>query len=144
MSNATPTILRTVVMGATSWSAEEWRTVRAFRGSRTATCAVKDAAGKLAEAATRRVIIRVVCADGVVYRFEHDAAMTVPGDGSKSLVIHGQAYDVNQYTDFPAAVMAAHAKASRKVKACLRILRAEVAALPVFRPIATAKNNATK
>lgn len=137
MSKPTPQIIRIVVKGETSWSAEEHRTIGAFRGSRSKVCAVKDLNGKRAEAATRRIVILIIAADGVIYRFEHDATMS--DDGCKSLVIHGQSYDVRGYVDFPASVMAAHAKTARKVKACLRIMRAEVAALPAFRALAVSK-----
>lgn len=131
MSNPTTPSHRVIVTGRETWSATEYRTLGRFRGSQSKLCAVKDGKGRPAERAEREIHIWIVCSDGVVYRFVHDE--TCDDRPTVTVRVHGCWHDARSV--LPGAVADSHHLAARRVRACLRIMRREVAALPTFRPI---------
>lgn len=131
-----PTISKIVVRGSTEWSAKEEKSVGRFaRGSQRIQVQVKDDKGKPAYRARRLIAIWVCCADGVSYRFGNDADMR--HDPSINIHLHGTSFHVSSFDDdaVPVNVRAAYARTARKVRACLRIMRAEFAALPAYRAL---------
>lgn len=124
-------IRRVVLVGSTTWDTSEYRTLGRFRGSIDKLVAVRDGKGKLAAKATRLVVIWVVCEDRVAYRFEHtleDAKLSEP---SCTVRVHGYSHNVCE-DELPLLVAVAARRAARRVRALLRLLRAEALALPVL------------
>ncbi len=128
-------IIRVVFTGRTYWHSQEHQTLRRFRlGSQTKLVQIKDpSTGKPAMQASREVVIQVVCADGVTYRFVHDAGLT--DEPSRQVCVHGKRFDIDRFAELPPEVEAAHRRARRRARAALRVMRAEFAALPTYRPM---------
>ena len=132
------TAIRSVtVSGSTEWNSEEYKTVNRFRfGSQTIKVAVKDEAGKPAMKPTRFLTISVLCADGVAYRFTyHVTGRHMAERPMRYIRVHGHNYELPSYQDVPEAIETLHQDARRRCHAMLRIMSAQIAALPKFRPL---------
>lgn len=133
----TTAVKSVTVTGATEWSSEEYKTVQRFsRGSQTIKVLVKDEAGKPAMRPTRFITISVLCVDGVAYRFiYHVTGRHMADQPLRYVRVHGHSYDLPSYQALPEAIEAPHQDARRRCHAMLRIMSAQVAGLPKFRPL---------
>jgi hypothetical protein len=96
---------------------------------------VRDEKGKPAMSARYLVNIWIVCADGVSYHFRHDLDMK--DEIGCDMHVHGMRVHLSSCDgdNLPANVSAAHDRARLRVKACLRVMQRDVAAMPRFRAL---------
>lgn len=136
--------LTVTVTGRTSWCDETYKTVGRFRGRTEMLVAVRDEKGKPAMKARRYITVRIVCSDGAVYRFEHDASMRYDaydrryGNPSAQVILHGCTHLV-RYSELPPFILAEHARVQRRLAVIVRYCKTAIVALPSFKPVRSAR-----
>jgi len=138
------TVAIVTVTGRTSWASEETISVGRFRGTASKVVKIRNDKGVHCYRSSRSILIRVDCADGVAYIFEHSMpwhklVMRTDCNGSRcysvSVFVHGVAHYLEQWQDAPDSVVEAHELAVKRANVCLKVMRAQYRALKVYSPV---------